>query len=140
MAGAAWCRRRVVPAPRPRRVLGTAAVRTLSATGRTVIAGGGGGIPLVESADGGLRGVGAVVDKDLTSALLAEGQFPEGGMGPKIRAALDFVAGAPHRRVLITSPSGPPTAHEGHGGTWPEHGPAPHPPYPQGPLTAGRPQ
>ncbi|MER7174758.1 carbamate kinase [Streptomyces mesophilus] len=35
---------------------------------------------------------------------LADGQFPEGSMGPKIRAALDFLAGG-GASVLITSPA-----------------------------------
>ncbi|MFG2887733.1 carbamate kinase [Streptomyces sp. NPDC048297] len=152
--------RRVVPSPRPRRVLETEAVRALSTAGFTVIVGGGGGIPLVESADGGYRGVEAVIDKDLTSAhlaaalgadllvittgvervavdhgrptqrfldrldreeperLMAQGQFPAGSMGPKIRAALDFLAGAPGREALITSPERLGAALDGHTGTW----------------------
>ncbi|WP_338703045.1 amino acid kinase [Streptomyces sp. Q6] len=121
------------------------AVSCLLDAGHVVIAGGGGGIPVVRGPDGSLRGVEAVVDKDATSALLAvalgadelivttgvervavgwgtprqrdldrldaatahrylaAGEFPEGSMGPKIRASLDFLA-AGGRSVLITSP------------------------------------
>ncbi|MFD0117102.1 carbamate kinase [Streptomyces sp. NPDC058320] len=62
--------RRVVPSPRPRRVLETESVRALSSVGFTVIAAGGGGIPVVEG-EAGYQGVEAVIDKDLTSAHLA---------------------------------------------------------------------
>lgn len=63
--------RRVVPSPRPMRIVETAAIRTLLDAGLVVIAAGGGGIPVVESEPGVYRGVEAVVDKDLASALLA---------------------------------------------------------------------
>ena len=63
--------RRVVASPRPRRIVETAAIRALLAAGFVVIAAGGGGIPVVETAPGVYRGVEAVVDKDLASALLA---------------------------------------------------------------------
>ncbi|NGO81292.1 carbamate kinase [Streptomyces sp. YC504] len=143
-AGRGW--RRLVPSPAPRLVVEQDAIAALLATGQVVIAGGGGGIPVVAAPDGSLRGVEAVVDKDATSALLAgalgaqeliittgverialdfgtprqrfvdrldvpeaerhlaDGQFPEGSMGPKIRAALDFLAGG-GSSVLITAPA-----------------------------------
>ncbi len=63
--------RRVVPSPRPVRVVEAAVVKNLSETGVIVIAAGGGGVPVVEKADGTLRGVDAVVDKDLATSLLA---------------------------------------------------------------------
>ena len=63
--------RRVVPSPEPRRIVELAASRSLIAAGTIVVCGGGGGIPVVETASG-LRGIEAVVDKDLTAALLAE--------------------------------------------------------------------
>ena len=63
--------RRVVASPRPRRIVEAAAIRTLLDAGFVVIACGGGGIPVVETAPGVYRGVEAVVDKDLASALLA---------------------------------------------------------------------
>jgi carbamate kinase len=63
--------RRVVASPEPRQVLETPAVLTLLTARYVVVAAGGGGIPVVRDADGSLRGVPAVVDKDLTAALLA---------------------------------------------------------------------
>jgi len=63
--------RRVVASPRPRRIVEAPAIRALLDAGFVVIAAGGGGIPVVETAPGVYRGVEAVVDKDLTSALLA---------------------------------------------------------------------
>ncbi|MBN1957427.1 MAG: carbamate kinase [Desulfuromonadales bacterium] len=63
--------RRVVPSPEPKRVIESAVIRTLMEAGHCVIASGGGGIPVVVEADGSLSGVNAVIDKDLSSALLA---------------------------------------------------------------------
>jgi carbamate kinase len=63
--------RRVVASPRPLRVMETAAVQTLMEAGYLVVAGGGGGIPVVEQAPGIYQGVEAVIDKDFASALLA---------------------------------------------------------------------
>jgi carbamate kinase len=63
--------RRVVASPEPREVLDVAAVRALLAAGHVVVAAGGGGIPVVRDEDGRVRGVEAVIDKDLTAALLA---------------------------------------------------------------------
>jgi len=139
-AGRGW--RYVVPSPRPRRVLELDLIASLAKQGVVVIAAGGGGIPMVLRADGSYGGVPAVVDKDLTSALLAaeleadalliltavsrvavnfrkpgqrdletvaaselealraEGQFAEGSMGPKIRAALGFVAAGGRRAII----------------------------------------
>lgn len=63
--------RRVVPSPRPLRVVEAGVIKKLSESGVIVIAAGGGGVPVVEKADGTLRGVDAVVDKDLATSLLA---------------------------------------------------------------------
>lgn len=63
--------RRVVPSPEPRRILELMAIRLLSEQGVVVICAGGGGVPVVVDADGACFGVEAVVDKDLTAALLA---------------------------------------------------------------------
>ena len=64
--------RRVVASPQPLRVLGLQTMAQLLNQGTLVIAAGGGGIPVVRNADGrSLRGVEAVIDKDLCSALLA---------------------------------------------------------------------
>jgi len=62
--------RRVVASPEPREILDVRAVRTLVDSGFVVVANGGGGIPTVREPDG-LRGVEAVIDKDLGAALLA---------------------------------------------------------------------
>jgi carbamate kinase len=62
--------RRVVPSPEPLEVVEEEVIRTLLAKGVLVIAAGGGGIPVVRTAEG-LRGVEAVIDKDRVSALLA---------------------------------------------------------------------
>jgi carbamate kinase len=63
--------RRVVGSPEPREILDADAVRTLVDAGYVVVANGGGGIPTIRDADG-LRGVEAVIDKDLGAALMAE--------------------------------------------------------------------
>lgn len=65
--------RRVVPSPAPVRVLGLHSIEWLLGHGALVIAAGGGGIPVAASPDGhGMRGVEAVIDKDLCSGLLAQ--------------------------------------------------------------------
>jgi carbamate kinase len=64
--------RRVVASPAPQRFRELNAVRLLVNAGVIVICAGGGGIPVVVTPEGGLRGVEAVIDKDLAAALLAE--------------------------------------------------------------------
>lgn len=64
--------RRVVPSPRPLDIVEVPVIRGLMDLGVMVIAAGGGGIPVVRDPEtGALRGVDAVIDKDLASALLA---------------------------------------------------------------------
>lgn len=63
--------RRVVPSPEPRSIVEESVIRTLAAGGETVVCGGGGGVPVVET-DAGREGVEAVVDKDYTSVLVAK--------------------------------------------------------------------
>jgi len=63
--------RRVVASPEPLEILDASAVRALVEAGFVVIANGGGGIPVVRDESGDLRGVEAVIDKDLGAALLA---------------------------------------------------------------------
>ena len=63
--------RRIVPSPHPLRIVETEQIRALVQAGFVVIAAGGGGIPVVETDPAGYRGVEAVIDKDLASALLA---------------------------------------------------------------------
>jgi len=64
--------RRVVASPEPLRIVELAAIRILIDHGVLVICGGGGGVPVVAAPDGASYGVEAVVDKDLTAALLAQ--------------------------------------------------------------------
>ncbi len=140
-AGRGW--RRVVASPKPIDIVEKDVVKTLLAAGQVVIAAGGGGIPVTLQGNH-LRGVNAVVDKDLASAQLAdiidadyliiltavekvavnyrkdnerwldaitvaeaqrycdEGQFAPGSMLPKMQAAMQFAAGKPGRKALIT--------------------------------------
>jgi carbamate kinase len=63
--------RRVVPSPRPLRIVELPSIRRLIDAGTVVIAVGGGGIPVVADEAGNLLGVAAVIDKDLASAMLA---------------------------------------------------------------------
>ncbi len=63
--------RRVVPSPQPLDIVELEAVETLLERGSIVVCAGGGGIPVVREGNR-LRGVEAVIDKDLTAALLAE--------------------------------------------------------------------
>ncbi|MFX0069240.1 MAG: carbamate kinase [Promethearchaeota archaeon] len=62
--------RRIVPSPYPKEIVEGAIIRRLVDLGLTVIAGGGGGIPVVEEENGSLRGVEAVVDKDFVAEKL----------------------------------------------------------------------
>ena len=64
--------RRVVPSPLPRRIFEIRLVKWLLEKGSIVICAGGGGIPTYYDEQHNLRGVEAVIDKDLCSALLAE--------------------------------------------------------------------
>ncbi|MGA9117314.1 MAG: carbamate kinase [Bacteroidota bacterium] len=134
--------RRVVPSPRPVEIIEMEAIRACVERHLVVIAGGGGGVPVSNDHDIS-KGVEAVIDKDLTSALLAgglgadlfaivtgeervfldygkpsqrpidrmdaatarshldAGQFPEGSMGPKVEAALDYLQQG-GREVVVT--------------------------------------
>lgn len=138
--------RRVVASPEPVAVVDALAIHALVAAGFVVVCAGGGGIPVVDDGRDGraLRGVEAVIDKDLTAAILArevaadtlviatdvpnvmvdfgtpsarplgevtaaelrehaaQGQFARGSMGPKVDAALRFVAGGGQRAVITS--------------------------------------
>jgi carbamate kinase len=149
--------RRMVPSPLPLEIVELAAIRRLMESGAVVVACGGGGIPVVRE-NGALRGVAAVIDKDLASALLGselgasrlvistavpqvyldyrqpgqrplgavaaaemrryleQGQFPEGSMGPKIQAGLQFLERG-GREVIITDPEHISAAMRGEAGT-----------------------
>jgi carbamate kinase len=64
--------RRVVASPKPKRIFEIGPIRSLVDHGTIVICAGGGGIPTMYDEHGHLRGVEAVIDKDLAAALLAE--------------------------------------------------------------------
>ncbi len=68
-SGRGW--RKVVPSPDPLSIVEKQAIRGLLAAGNLVIAAGGGGIPVIQMPDGRLRGVEAVIDKDLAAQRLA---------------------------------------------------------------------
>lgn len=68
-AGRGW--RRVVPSPVPIKILQQDAIMSLVGAGFTVVAVGGGGIPVIENDKGEIQGVEAVIDKDSASALFA---------------------------------------------------------------------
>ena len=135
--------RRVVPSPKPKRIIEARSILELIERGFIVIATGGGGIPIIEK-NNSLKGIPAVIDKDLASSKLAsninadilviltningvyinfnkenkkklekiklndiekyykELQFPEGSMGPKIEAAINFLKNG-GKEVIITS-------------------------------------
>jgi carbamate kinase len=140
--------RRVVASPRPVRFVEEDALLQIIDAGHVVVAAGGGGVPVVEHRRE-LRGVEAVVDKDLTAArlativradllliltavekvqlgfgtpearaldrmtvaeareLLAAGEFPEGSMGPKVDACVEFVAATGGRAVIASLEQAP---------------------------------
>lgn len=63
--------RQVVPSPLPMKIMELDSIKTLIEADKLVIAGGGGGVPVIIT-DKGLEGVPAVIDKDRSSALLAD--------------------------------------------------------------------
>lgn len=63
--------RQVVPSPLPMKIMELDSIKTLINADKLVIAGGGGGVPVIIT-DKGLKGVPAVIDKDRSSALLAD--------------------------------------------------------------------
>ncbi len=136
--------RRVVPSPIPQEIIEKDIIKLLVSRDIIVVAAGGGGIPVYREESGWLEGVDGVIDKDLSSAVLArdigaqklmiltgvdkvainfnkpdqkdidhltvndaqkylqEGQFPKGSMGPKIKAAINFLEQG-GKKVIITS-------------------------------------
>jgi carbamate kinase len=68
-SGRGW--RHVVPSPRPRHIVDLSLIQVLARRGTIVIAGGGGGIPVIRGPKGVRHGIAAVIDKDLTSAHMA---------------------------------------------------------------------
>jgi carbamate kinase len=150
--------RRVVPSPQPIEVIEAVAIRALIGSGAIVVAGGGGGIPVVREDSGTLRGVEAVIDKDLAAErlaslvgadtlvlltgvprvaleygtpsqrdlssvtiaeaerYLADGQFPAGSMGPKVKAATRFLLNG-GQEAIVTAPEALAEALNGKEGT-----------------------
>ena len=68
-SGRGW--RRIVPSPKPIKVIQRDMIREAARAGHIVVACGGGGIPIKKQADGQYAGIEAVIDKDLTSSVLA---------------------------------------------------------------------
>ena len=68
-AGRGW--RMVVASPKPKHICDISLVESLSSNGTIVIAGGGGGVPVVRNSQGLRSGIEAVIDKDLTTAHMA---------------------------------------------------------------------
>jgi carbamate kinase len=99
-AGRGW--RHCVASPEPRAVINLHVIEALLEAGTVVIAGGGGGIPVVRAANGDWQGVQAVIDKDLTSALLARSLgIPDLLILTAVdRVAIDF--NTPRQRFLDT--------------------------------------
>jgi len=99
-SGRGW--RRFVPSPEPVEIVEIDQISKLIDWGFTVIACGGGGIPVGIDADGRMEGIEAVIDKDLASSLLAT------RLGADVlllstgvpRVAVDF--GTPDQRWLDT--------------------------------------
>ena len=95
--------RHVVPSPRPRHICDISLIQELAERGSIVIAGGGGGIPVVRGAKGVRNGVAAVIDKDMTSALMANVLHIDTLLilTAVRKVALDF--GTPQERELDTT-------------------------------------
>ncbi|BAK93454.1 carbamate kinase [Tetragenococcus halophilus subsp. halophilus] len=64
--------RQVIASPMPKNIIEIDSVNRLINNNNVVIAGGGGGIPVLKSEGGNIKGVSAVIDKDRSSALLAD--------------------------------------------------------------------
>jgi carbamate kinase len=155
--GRSAARRRVVPEPRPRRILEADLIRRLADAGAVTVAAGGGGVPVIETG-GAYGGVDAILQEDATAGLLATAiaadrlvfltgvdrvevghrtdraiaverlsrveatalvkarEFPSSSIGPKIEAAVEFIA-AGGREAIITSLPSTRAALDGRAGT-----------------------
>lgn len=93
--------RQVVPSPLPKKIMELDSINTLIEAGDLVIAGGGGGVPVIMT-DDGLQGVPAVIDKDRSSSLLADQISADKLI---ILTAVDYVYvnyGKPNEKALKT--------------------------------------
>jgi len=92
--------RRVVASPEPLRIVESGVIKQIVDAGISLICSGGGGIPVAVGADGELRGVEAVIDKDLAAERLAEDVRADGLLilTDVDRVKLDF--GKPTERGL----------------------------------------
>ncbi len=68
-SGRGW--RHVVPSPQPKHIADISLIQVVAKSGAVVIAGGGGGVPVIRTGKRQRHGVEAVIDKDRTSALMA---------------------------------------------------------------------
>jgi carbamate kinase len=103
--GDGW--RRVVPSPEPRRIVQLPAIERLVDAGFLVVCTGGGGIPVIEDADSGYRGVEAVIDKDLASALLAADLAADAlVLATDVAAVYADYGTATERAIVCATPSG----------------------------------
>jgi len=94
----------VVPSPEPAEILELPLISALLDTGALVVCPGGGGIPVTCDASGMLHGAEAVVDKDLTAAVLAR------AVGADALLLLTDVAGIRRGRSRILRGRRPPGA------------------------------
>jgi carbamate kinase len=94
--------RRVVASPDPKEIVEAGAIRALVENDVVVVAAGGGGVPVLQGADGRLEGVAAVVDKDLASSLLASDLGADGFLILTDVEALIDGYGTDHERPLAT--------------------------------------
>lgn len=96
--GSMW--RRVVASPEPVEIVEARSIRRLVDAGVLVVCAGGGGVPVVRGADGVLTGVEAVIDKDLTAALLAETLGADALLLLTDVAAVEVAFGTPDARPI----------------------------------------
>ena len=93
-------KRRVVPSPEPRSIVELPTIRLLVDRGVLVVCVGGGGIPVLLDGDGRLRGVEAVIDKDLAAALLARSLGADALLMLTDVPAVEVDRGTPDARAL----------------------------------------
>jgi carbamate kinase len=104
--------RRVVPSPEPQRIVQLDAIERLVESGFLVVCTGGGGIPVVEDGAGRQRGVEAVIDKDLASALLASDLGVEALVLATDVDAVYEGYGTPSQRPIMRATPGALRAHD----------------------------